>query len=162
MNQLVQELKKDKILCDGGRILASTDGCAKQCKCSTAICWMSLLSFKHNVVVDRAIGCPAHGKCEVDAINGVDKNTICRELTKQLAAPEKVCKSSSTADLLQPFSFSNVSGEGKHSAAENCKAVLEKMWQRRCEICEQESKEGKRKRHQQQALACEKAGGETE
>ena len=62
----------------------------------------------------------------MDAINGVDKNTIHRELTKQLAAPEKVCKSSSTANLLQPFSFSNVSGEGKYSAAENCKAVLER------------------------------------
>ena len=86
---------------------------------------MSCLSFKHKIVIDRAIGCPAHGKCEVDAINGVDKNTICRELMKQLAAPEKVCKSSSTANLLQPFSFSNVSGEGKYSAAENCKAVLE-------------------------------------
>ena len=40
-----------------------TDGCAKQYKClSTALYFMSYLSFKHNLGIERAIGCPGHGK----------------------------------------------------------------------------------------------------
>ena len=82
MTKLVKHLKSKKILEEGGRVLGSTDGCAKQCKCSTAIKFMSNLAWSKNIVVDRAIGAPGHGKCEVDAINGVDKNTIHREAMK--------------------------------------------------------------------------------
>ena len=75
-------MKDGNILKEGGRVLGSTDGCAKQCKCSTAIRFMSHLSFQEKIAIDRAIGCPGHGKCEVDAINGVGKNTIHREAMK--------------------------------------------------------------------------------
>ena len=64
MNQLIEDLK-GKILY-GGRILETTDGCAaKQYKCSTAFYFMSYLSYRHNLVIDRAIGCPGHGKYSV-------------------------------------------------------------------------------------------------
>ena len=59
----------------------------------------------------------------MDAINGVDKNTIYRESMKEVANAKDAFKSSST--ILQTFSFNNVPGE-KYSAAKNCKAVLER------------------------------------
>ena len=61
----------------------------------------------------------------MDAINGADKNAVCRESMKQLANPDKVSKSSSSA--LQSLSHNDVAGEEKHSAAENCKNVLERI-----------------------------------
>ena len=47
MEKLVENLKCDSIVKKGGRILGSTDGCVKQCKCSTAIRFMvDLLEFQ--------------------------------------------------------------------------------------------------------------------
>ena len=71
MNKLIEQLKEQGILCEGGRILGSADGCAKQYKCSTAIHFMSLLSFKHNLVIDRAIG-NACILCARTAIGSID------------------------------------------------------------------------------------------
>ena len=82
MEKLIKHLKETGVLKDDGRILGSSDGCAKQCKCSSALRVMSNLSVKRGVAIDCAIGCPGHGKCEVDAINAVDKSTIFRESMK--------------------------------------------------------------------------------
>ena len=79
MSKLFETLMEDGVLQKGGMVLVSTDGCRKQYKCSTAIYFMGHLSSKFGIIIYRAIGCPGHGKCEVDAINGVDKNTISRE-----------------------------------------------------------------------------------
>ena len=87
MEALIKKLMKDNLLCKGGRLLGSTDGCGKQYKCSTAIYFMRLLSFRYGIVIDRAIGTPGHGKCEVDSINGVDNNIIYREAMKQVSDP---------------------------------------------------------------------------
>ena len=96
------------MLKDGGRVLVSSDGCTKWCKCSSALRFMSCLSFKHGVAIDCAIGCPGHGKCEVDAINGVNKNTIFRESLKIVQAPELTTQVRSK--LMQTFSVNNVRG----------------------------------------------------
>ena len=61
----------------------------------------------------------------MDLVNGVDKNIIYREAMKQVADPNKVYKFT-TSNLQEAFSFNNVAGEGKYSAAANCKAVLER------------------------------------
>ena len=113
MKKLVKQLKHSNILKEGGRVLGSTDGCAKQYKCSTAIRFMSHLSFQEKIVIDRAIGAPGHGKCEVDAINGVDKNTIHREAmeTSNNRNLDRAGKSDTTQ--LQTFTVDNVRGERK-------------------------------------------------
>ena len=64
--------------------------------------------FHWNIVIDRAIGAPGHGKCEVDAINGVDKNTICREAMKTVKGADVVLTQS---HHLQTFTVNNVKGE---------------------------------------------------
>ena len=62
MNKIIEELKGENILLDGRRILGTTDGYAKQCKFSTALYFMSYISYKHGLVVDRATCCPGHGR----------------------------------------------------------------------------------------------------
>ena len=49
MSKLFEKLMEDGILQKGGRVLGSTDGCAKQYKCATAVFLMTMLA--HNVIV---------------------------------------------------------------------------------------------------------------
>ena len=51
----------------------ATDGCSKQYQCGTAMYFLSLLSLSFNVVIDRAIGTPGHGKDIIDGLNAVTK-----------------------------------------------------------------------------------------
>ena len=55
MIKLITQLMKDNVLSKGGRLLSTTDGCAKQYKCSTAIYLLSILSKTFGIVVDRAL-----------------------------------------------------------------------------------------------------------
>ena len=48
----------------------TTDGCAKQYRCATAIYLMSTISARYNIVIDRAICAPGHGKSKIDSQNG--------------------------------------------------------------------------------------------
>ena len=56
MIKLVKQLMEQGILCRGGRLLGSTDGCGKQYMCATAIYFMSMLANAFGIVVDRALG----------------------------------------------------------------------------------------------------------
>lgn len=124
MKKLCHYLKdKLKILSSGGRLMTMTDGCAKQYKCSTSIFFMSLLATSFDIVVDRAVACPGHGKSLCDALNGVDKNTILRRSNRKVQSPEQAMNSKSTS--LQVQSFNNTIGGKQYSAAEDCKRVLE-------------------------------------
>ena len=53
-----------------------TDGCAKQYKCSIAYNLMYFLSKYYQIVLDRAIDTPVHGKDVVDAFNAVQKRYL--------------------------------------------------------------------------------------
>ena len=124
MTKLVKQLKQQGVLKEGGRLLGNTDGCAAQYKCATAVYFMSLLSFQENIVCDRGIGCAGHGKCEVDAINGVDKNTIYRRLWRDV--PDAAAALDVNSSSLKVHAHSIVDGKHmKYSAAEDCKRVLE-------------------------------------
>ena len=37
---------------------------------------LALLAVSYGIIVDRAVGAPGHGKCEVDGANAVDKRFI--------------------------------------------------------------------------------------
>ena len=89
MDQLVSKLMTKNILVHGRRLPSGTDGCSKQYICCH---FMIFLAIRYNIVVDRAISCSDHGKNKVDAINGVDKNTIYRRSMR---------KHVHTADTLQ-------------------------------------------------------------
>ena len=46
-----------------------TDGCAKQYRCSIAYYLMSYLSTSYQIVLDRALDTPGHGKYVVDGFD---------------------------------------------------------------------------------------------
>ena len=50
-----------------------TDGCAKQYRCAIAMYLLSLISVRFNIVIDRVVGAPGHGKDIVDGLNATDK-----------------------------------------------------------------------------------------
>jgi hypothetical protein len=76
MDHLVNLLFEKGVMKRGSWMLDNTDGCAKQYRCGTALYLLALLAVTHGIVVDRAIGAPGHGKCEVDGGNAVDKRFI--------------------------------------------------------------------------------------
>jgi len=122
MDQVISTLMEKHILVPGGRLLSGTDGCAKQYRCANAVYFLSVLATKYNIVVDRSISCSGHGKNEVDAINGVDKNTIYRRsMRKHVPAADAM---QSDNKCMKAHSFSSVAGDS-YSAAEDCKRVLE-------------------------------------
>ena len=151
--KLVMGLKGSKILKEDGRILGCTDGHAKQHKCSTVIRLTSHLAFQESIAINRAIGCPGHEKCEVDATNGVDKNTTHREAMKTSDNRNLDRVGKSDGSQLQTFTVNKVRGERKCSAALNCKHVLESKGS---EGVKSEGKSMRRERHQQETLACER------
>jgi hypothetical protein len=116
-------LQQQGKLAIGGRVLTTTDGCAKQYKCSTSIYFMTLLATKFQIVMDRSICCPGNGKSIIDAVNGVDKNKILRRFMRKVQSPDDALSASSSS--LQVHSFNNVAGEETYLAAEDCKRILE-------------------------------------
>ena len=57
-------------------ILESTDGCCKQYRGGSALLLLSIVSTNFNIIVDRMIGAPEHGKDVVDEINACDKRYL--------------------------------------------------------------------------------------
>jgi hypothetical protein len=57
---LIKMLKKKNVLKD--RLYETTDGCGAQYRSATALWFLSSLSAKHNIVIDRSYGAPGHGK----------------------------------------------------------------------------------------------------
>ena len=122
MDKLLSLLQEKGILKPGGRVLCFTDGCAAQYRSATSLYFMVYLSAKYNCIIDRGISCAGHGKSSVDAINGVDKNTIHRMLMRSVQSADDAAEGKSKS--LQVQTFNNNTGK-KYSAAADCKRVLE-------------------------------------
>ena len=65
-----------------------TDGCAKQYRCSIAYYLMSYLSKSYQIVIDRALDTPGHGKYVVDGFNAIQKRYLATCL-RMRSTPEK-------------------------------------------------------------------------
>jgi hypothetical protein len=63
MDRLIKILKKKNVLKD--RLYETTDGCGAQYRSATALWFLSSLSAKHNIVIDRSYGAPGHGKLQL-------------------------------------------------------------------------------------------------
>ena len=71
---MLDEMKNQNMIEQLSTILWEiADGCTKQYCCATTIYLLSLLSKEYNIVIDRAVGAPGHGKDVVDGLNAVDK-----------------------------------------------------------------------------------------
>ena len=65
-----------------------TYGCAKQYRCSIAYYLMYYLSKSYQIVLDRAVDTPDHGKDVLDGFNAVQKRYLATCL-KMCSTPEK-------------------------------------------------------------------------
>ena len=61
-------------------VLEVTDGCGKQYRCGNALMLLSVLARKYEIIIDRAVDAPGHGKGVVDGIQGSEKNFIRRKM----------------------------------------------------------------------------------
>ena len=61
-------------------MLEVTDGCGKQYRCGNALMFLSVLARKYEIIIDRAVDAPGHGKGVVDGIQGCEKNFIRRKM----------------------------------------------------------------------------------
>ena len=86
---------------------------------------MSMLAKTFGIVVDRALCAPGHGKSEVDAINGVDKNTIHRKTMRKVVQAADTWDPALSSSSLTPHTFTSVANQKRCSPAEDCKRVLE-------------------------------------
>ena len=123
MDDLIKKLLKKGILHKFGRVLGTTDGCAAQYKCATALYFQTLLACKHKIVITRDFSEAGHGKNVVDAMNGVDKNTISRYTRRSVQSADDAFNKESAS--LKVHSFNNSSSGEVYSAAEDCKRILE-------------------------------------
>ena len=101
---------------------AATATAATATATATAIHLMTVLAAAFDIVVDRALCAPGHRKSEADSINGVDKNTIHRKSMRKIAHAADVSDKHSS---LKAHTFTAVSGQERHSPAEDCKRILE-------------------------------------
>ena len=57
-------------------MLDHTDGCAKQYRSGNALYLLNVLCLKYQIVIDRAVCAPGHGKSIIDGLNAVDKHYL--------------------------------------------------------------------------------------
>ena len=57
-------------------ILDRTDGCAKQYRSGNALFLMNIIALNYNIIIDRAVCAPGHGKSIIDGMNAVDKHYL--------------------------------------------------------------------------------------
>ena len=88
------------------------------------------LAFQENLEIDRAVGCPRCKRCDVDAVNGMDKKSIHCEAMK--ASNNKNLDGMSKVDTpnLQTVTVNNVRGKLQCSAAMNCRHIHKKKGQK--------------------------------
>ena len=72
--------------------MEETDGCAKQYRCASAINLLSMLPMKYNIVIDRAVGAPGHGKDVVDGLNALDERYLKQCMFRLLNPEQKRCE----------------------------------------------------------------------
>ena len=75
--RLISFLKYKKVLTRSlSKIWENTDGCSEQCRFSSALYLMSVMSQCYSIIIDWGISAPGNGKEVVDGLNAVDKFSI--------------------------------------------------------------------------------------
>ncbi|OEU19555.1 hypothetical protein FRACYDRAFT_235613 [Fragilariopsis cylindrus CCMP1102] len=123
MDCLIKILKEKKVLSE--RLYETTDGCGPQYRSATALWFLSGLSIKHNIVIDRSFGAPGHGKGIVDGVNGTDKNLLIRYSARELKQAMDSTAEEDAVDDKKRFAAHSVNEIGKEfSLAEECARLL--------------------------------------
>ena len=144
-DKLVRILFESGRMKRGNTMFENTDGCTKQYRCGTACFLLSLLAFTHQIVIDRAIGAPGHGKDIVDGLNATDKQFLSYKMCK-IGLPEvnETDSRMSAASMVEGTSFSlaeecarlcsdasrvtGVKSEGKYAKRENAATMKKRTY----------------------------------
>ena len=97
--------------------MEDTDGCAKQYRSASSLYLMSAISMKYDVVIDRAIGAPGHGKDVVDGLNAVDKRYLKTAMFRIINPEENGSE--------KTMNSHSATATGSVSFAEECKTILQ-------------------------------------
>ena len=73
LHTLLENVFEKKKMIRGITMGDQTDGCANQYRCYIAYYLISYLSTSYQIVLDRAVDTPSHGKDVVDGFNAVQK-----------------------------------------------------------------------------------------
>ena len=95
-----------------------TDGCAKRYRCSIAYYLMFYLSSSYQIVLDRAVDTPGHGRDVVDGFNAVQKQYLAPCL-RMRSTPEKENIDS------KRMRVEAMTEKGEVSFVEECKRLLD-------------------------------------
>ena len=79
-------------------VLDIVDGCSVQYCGGTVLYFLSILAHDYQIIYDRAVQATGHGKCSVDALNGIDKAL----LTSAVNAQTAIKSSAETDDIIVP------------------------------------------------------------
>jgi hypothetical protein len=69
-------MREQSLLKCGDVIYDTTDGCTKHYRCYNSIYLLSKLSMQYQIIIDRCVSIPGHGKSKIDGINGADKTNL--------------------------------------------------------------------------------------
>ena len=73
---LLDRMFEKKQMIRGGTMWDETDGCSKHFRCSIAYHIMYFLSKSYQIVLDRAVDTPVHGKDKVGGFNAFQKQYL--------------------------------------------------------------------------------------
>jgi hypothetical protein len=102
-----------------GTMWDQTDGCGKQYRCCIAYYLLSVLSVKFQIVIDRAVDTPGHGKDVVDGFNAVQKRFL-QTCLRKTSMPE-VHDNVNASDRMNIHSMTE---QGEVSFADECMRLL--------------------------------------
>ena len=98
-------------------VMDIVDGCGVQYRCGTVLYFLAKLAFDYDIIYDRAVQAPGHGKCIVDALNGIDKTV----LSKAIQCKTAIVKS-------QRNQLANAQTMGLHQVDETGERVDAALW----------------------------------
>ena len=123
MDHLIKLLLKQNYLKVGGRILATTDGCASQYRSGTSVYFQTVQAVEFNVILVRCYTEAGHGKSVVDGLNGVDKMILSRATFRKNQSADDALKTKDNVSLKIHSYNSSSSGE-EYSCAVDCQQWL--------------------------------------
>ena len=107
-------------------ILDSTDGCSGQYRSALSLYLLTVMACSFNVVIDRMVNAPAHGKGVVDALNAVTKRYLC-ECMRRICKVETGKENVSDAELRRKFENWMHDNNTQKSFAEQAKNYVKMM-----------------------------------
>ncbi|EJK64880.1 hypothetical protein THAOC_14335, partial [Thalassiosira oceanica] len=117
---LADLLQREEITLATFKILVTiVDGCAAQYRCGSVLYQLCNLAKAFNIVIERIVNAPGHGKCIVDSQNGGDKTLLDIFFNCLVRNPEEIGEG-----IKHVLAHTHVDGEGEVSLAEICYNIL--------------------------------------